>query len=138
MTSLKFFSRSLTISLLVCYALSHSIDLKAQTYSFNWQELQLIWPVRFDPSVLPIYANSNPYLYPLRYTLLKTDDTDYKGGAGGHQWHRHWLEFPFRPTDNNGAKIYAAAKGVLVAYRDGIPDRTTGGIPGIKSSLPIK
>ncbi len=127
MTSLKFFSRSLTISLLVCYTLSHSIDLKAQSYSFNWQELQLTWPVRFDPSVLPIYANSNPYLYPLRYTLLKTDNTDYKGGTGGHNGIDIGLN-SFRPTDNNGAKIYAAAKGVLVAYRDGIPDRTTGGI----------
>lgn len=136
MMRLKVFSSSFTFLLLVGYFLSYSIDLKAQTYSFNWQELQLSWPVRFDPNVLPIYANSNPYLYPLRYTLLKADETDYKGGSGGHNGIDIGLN-SFRPTDNNGAKIYAAAKGVLVAYRDGIPDRTTGALPGIKSSLRI-
>lgn len=99
----------------------------AQTYSFNWQELQLSWPIRFDPNVAPVYANSNPYIYPLRYTLLKADETDYKGGTGGHNGIDIGLN-SFRPTDNNGAKIYAAAKGVLVAYRDGLPDRLTGGI----------
>lgn len=127
MTSPKFFNPNFSIFLLVCLALFGSIGLTAQTYSFNWQELQLSWPVRFDPNVLPIYANSNPYLYPLRYTLLKTDETDYKGGTGGHNGIDIGLN-SFRPTDNNGAKIYAAAKGILVAYRDGIPDRTTGGI----------
>lgn len=103
------------------------VFVSAQSYTFNWQDLQLSWPIRFDPTVAPVYANGNPYLYPLRYTLLKADETDYKGGSGGHNGIDIGLN-SFRLTDNNGAKIYAAAKGTLVAYRDGLPDRLTGGI----------
>lgn len=127
MTIQQRFSINRFILLMAISTLYCANQLSAQTYSFNWQELQFSWPLRFDPSVLPIYANSNPYLYPSRYTQLKADNTDYKGGTGGHNGIDIGLRF-FRPTDDNGAKIYAAAKGILVAYRDGLPDRLTGGI----------
>ena len=52
MKNLKFHYISILLTMVSCM-LTPAYPLRAQTYSFNWQELQLSWPVRFDPSVLP-------------------------------------------------------------------------------------
>lgn len=119
--------RCIIFLFLVPFSVLTTSKLSAQNYSFNWQDLQLSWPIRFDPTVSPVYANSDPFLFPSRYTLIKANDTDYKGGTGGHNGIDIGLNF-YRTTDNDGAKIYAAAKGVLVAYRDGLADRLNGSV----------
>jgi murein DD-endopeptidase MepM/ murein hydrolase activator NlpD len=111
------------LSMLLWVFLQSSLPLFSQppNLSFDWKQLKLSWPVKLDAKVAPIYTNGDPYLYPTQYTALNAQELDFMGQKG-----HNGIDITFRcyrPMDNNGAKIYAAAAGILVAYRDSLDDR---------------
>jgi murein DD-endopeptidase MepM/ murein hydrolase activator NlpD len=114
------------ILLLLILELS-SLFSQSKTYSFDWRQLKLNWPIRFDPKVDSVFKNGDPYLFPTQYTALNTAEQDFMGQKGHNGIDIGFNSF--RPMDNNGAKVYAAATGILVAYRDSLDDRMNN--PGL-------
>lgn len=113
-----------TITCLFLFIITGCSLAHAQTpsFSFDWKQLKLAWPLYFTFSGAQVYDSSGtPYLYPTKYTML-AGGKDYMGNPGGHNGIDITLN-DYRLVEQGTAKVYAAATGVLVGYRDYLIDR---------------
>ena len=95
--------------------------------SCAWQDLQLRWPVSLDEAVRPGYGNIKGLFYVGNYVgFVNPADPngvliDYTGAKRGHNGIDIGVP-SWRPVNDGGAKVVAAAAGVVVGVRDGIFD----------------
>ena len=103
------------------------------TPSGDWRKLKLLWPLGLDGTVSPIYSNGPIYFSSGRYVGLSSLADlnagiwrDYKGNVADYHNGLDIGHLSYRIQNNNGLKVYAAAGGVLAAFRDGHEDHNGG------------